>query len=75
MTEIAGSVDTGSDVFTIHYAADITTGLLVGGNDIALTLTAVPEPSTWLAAALALGAVGYMQRRRLRELVRRLVIG
>ena len=34
------------------------------GND--LVLTTVPEPSTWLAAALALGAIGFSQRRRLR---------
>ena len=27
---------------------------------------AVPEPSTWLAAALALGAIGFSQRKRLR---------
>lgn len=29
------------------------------------TLTAVPEPSTWAAAALALGVVAWTQRRRL----------
>jgi autotransporter-associated beta strand protein len=34
------------------------------GNDF--VLTAVPEPSTWLAAALALGAIGFSQRKRLR---------
>ncbi len=28
----------------------------------------IPEPSTWFAAGLAFGAVGYMQRRRLRRL-------
>ena len=34
------------------------------GNDF--VLTAVPEPSTWLAAALALGAIGFSQRKRVR---------
>jgi hypothetical protein len=29
-------------------------------------LIVVPEPSTWLAAALALGAIGFSQRKRLR---------
>jgi hypothetical protein len=32
------------------------------------TLTAVPEPSTWFAAALAAGAIGYSQRRRFTRL-------
>lgn len=40
-----------------------------GSGNIDFTLTAVPEPSTWVAAALAFGAVGWSQRRRLRELV------
>jgi hypothetical protein len=30
-------------------------------------LIAVPEPSTWLAAALALGAIGFSQRKRVRD--------
>jgi len=30
----------------------------------AFELIAVPEPSTWFAAALAVGAIGYSQRRR-----------
>jgi hypothetical protein len=66
------TVTSGSDVFLINYLANGDNGTI--GNDISLTLEAVPEPSTWLAAALALGAVGYMQKRRLRELVRRVVI-
>jgi hypothetical protein len=31
----------------------------------------VPEPSTWVAAVLAFGVVGYSQRRRLRQLLAR----
>jgi autotransporter-associated beta strand protein len=34
------------------------------GGDGNFELTAVPEPSTWVAGALALAAVGYTQRRR-----------
>jgi hypothetical protein len=39
------------------------------GND--LVLTAVPEPSTWIGAALTLGAIGFMQRRRLARVLKR----
>lgn len=36
-----------------------------GGGNIDFNLTAVPEPSTWIAGALAMGVVGWSQRRRL----------
>jgi len=32
-------------------------------------LAPVPEPSTWIGGALALGAIGYTQRRRIRALI------
>ncbi len=41
------------------------------GGEIDLTVTAAPEPSTWCAAALAFGAVGYSQRRRFVRLLKR----
>ena len=31
-----------------------------------VTAVPVPEPSTWIAAALALGAIGFSQRKRVR---------
>src|SRR5205823_7678725 len=34
------------------------------GGEIDLTVTATPEPSTWIAAGLALAAIAYNQRRR-----------
>src|SRR5207244_8518431 len=34
------------------------------GGEIDLTVSAAPEPSTWVAAGLALAAVAYNQRRR-----------
>ena len=34
-----------------------------------LTVTAVPEPSTWVGAGLIVGLVGISQRKRLRDLV------
>ena len=41
------------------------------GGEIDLTLTKVPEPGTWGAAALALLSVGYVQRKRLTRLLTR----
>lgn len=40
---------------------------LVNGN---FDLIAVPEPSTWLAAALTMGAIGFAQRKRVRAYAR-----
>ena len=58
------------DVFLINYADNGDGGFV--GNDISLTATSiVPEPSTWVAAALALAAGSYHQRRRLFALLRR----
>jgi hypothetical protein len=66
------TVTSGIDAFTISYMANGDGGITA--NDILLTVTAIPEPSTWVAAALTLIAVSYTQRQRLRELVRRAVI-
>ncbi len=52
-----------ADTFLINYLDNGDSGTL--GNDISLTCTGVvPEPATYLAGILALGAVGYHQRRR-----------
>jgi autotransporter-associated beta strand protein len=56
------SFNSGADQFMITYLGNAGDG--TNGNDIVLTLTAVPEPSTWIAAALAVGAIGYSQRWR-----------
>jgi fibronectin-binding autotransporter adhesin len=61
--------NSGADEFMISYVASSGDG--TNGNDILLTLVAVPEPSTWFAAALSLGAIGFTQRRRLARIVRR----
>jgi autotransporter-associated beta strand protein len=50
------TVTSGPYAFSINYAGG-------DGNDIVLTVTAVPEPSTWIGGALALAALGYTQRR------------
>jgi autotransporter-associated beta strand repeat len=53
---------TGTDLIDGYYWVVAYNGGT--GNDF--VITAVPEPSTWLAAALALGAIGFAQRKRLR---------
>jgi hypothetical protein len=44
--------------------------LLDGGFYEIVPLTPVPEPSTWIGAALGLGAIGVTQRRRLAKRLR-----
>jgi hypothetical protein len=59
------AVSSGGYTFLIDYADNFGgTGV---GNDISLTVTAIPEASTWIGAALALGAVAVAKRRRLRS--------
>jgi autotransporter-associated beta strand protein len=57
---------TGTDLINGYYWIVSYTG--GDGNDF--VLTAVPEPSTWVAGALALAAVGYTQRRRFGQLLK-----
>jgi autotransporter-associated beta strand protein len=49
-------VTSGTDSYYVNYN---------GGDGNDLVLTCVPEPSTWIAAALAVLALGYTQRRKL----------
>ena len=59
------SVTSGVDTFSINYAGG-------DGNDVTLTVTAVvPEPSTWVAGALAFAALAFSQRRRFARLLKR----
>lgn len=39
------------------------------GGDIVPSVTAVPEPGTWICGTLTLAAFAYTQRRRLRQLL------
>jgi hypothetical protein len=55
--------NSGSDQFMITYLGNAGDG--TNGNDIVLTLEAVPEPSTWVAGGLAFATLLCMQRRRL----------
>ena len=59
----------GAYVFAINYADNFDGG--ISPNDISLTVTAVPEPSTWIAGGLAFAALGFGQRRRWSRLVKR----
>ncbi len=59
-----GRFNSGGNAFTISYVGG-------SGNDVALTsVTAVPEPSTWIGGALAVAALAYTQRRRFARLLR-----
>ncbi len=41
---------------------------LIGTPETVLdNITTVPEPSTWLAAVLALAVIGFSQRKRVRD--------
>jgi fibronectin-binding autotransporter adhesin len=57
------------EVFAINYVDNGDGGTL--GNDISLTLTAVPEPSTWIGGALTFAALGWSQRKRVKKLLSR----
>jgi autotransporter-associated beta strand protein len=57
------------NIFAINYADNGDDGPLA--NDISLTLTAIPEPGTWVAGGLAFAALAFTQRRRWRSLLRR----
>jgi len=52
---------------TLHsgYANDYGPYFAMDNVDVDL-ITEVPEPSTWFAAVLALGAIGFSQRKRVR---------
>jgi hypothetical protein len=52
-------------MFTINYLDNGDGGGVA--NDISLTMTAVPEPSTWVTGGAALLALGYSQRRRFKN--------
>jgi hypothetical protein len=56
------TVTSGRYTFSISYPDYHT-------PDKSVTLTVVPEPSTWIGGALAVAALAYTQRRRLRKLL------
>lgn len=66
---------TNAQLANIAFFNDSNTPFAIGGTLIAygneFELVPVPEPSTWIGGALALAAVGFMQRRRFARLVRR----
>jgi autotransporter-associated beta strand protein len=56
---------------TYSFSGYVFTASYTGGDGNDFVLTAVPEPSTYAAGALALLALGFTQRRRLAALVTR----
>ena len=71
ITGLTGVPNTSPSTWTITNGGWTGTFVYDGSGDIDLTLTAVPEPSTWIAGALVVGVLGWTQRRRLGHLVRR----
>jgi T5SS/PEP-CTERM-associated repeat protein len=61
---ISGQFAQGSTVVSGPYSFSID----YRANDIFLTVTEVPEPSTWIGGAFALAALAYTQRRRWKKL-------
>jgi hypothetical protein len=53
-----------SDIFETVTGMPANYSLVYNSTD--LELVPIPEPSTWIGAALALGAIGFVARRRLR---------
>jgi len=52
---------------TFTNILDLPSGYDLQYNTGEIDLVAVPEPSTWIGAALALAAIGFTQRKRLRR--------
>ena len=60
-TESSWTIANQSWVYNFSYDS-------ANGGEIDLTVTATPEPSTWIAGALALAAIAYNQRKRIGRL-------
>jgi autotransporter-associated beta strand protein len=56
---------------TGYDTTDNVAQFALNGTEYDLTFKPVPEPGTWCAAALALGVIGYSQRRRFTRLLKR----
>jgi PEP-CTERM motif len=66
---------TNAQLANYQFYNDAGTAFAVGGTIIVygneFELVPVPEPSTWVGGALALSALGFMQRRRLARVLKR----
>jgi len=61
-----GTLPPATAFITFNGAASTVIPLDTGFYEV-VPLTPIPEPSTWVGAALALGAIAFAQRRRLRS--------
>jgi hypothetical protein len=69
---ISGTFSNAASGSTVNFSGYNFTVNYAGGTGNDLVLTAVPEPSTWLAAALTLAVIGYTQRRELQPVLARM---
>ena len=56
----------GYDTWRIIYGASAADGTIIGGNDVAVQLMAVPEPATWAMLVSGMGMLVFTQRIRRR---------
>ncbi|PZR71990.1 MAG: hypothetical protein DLM73_14250 [Chthoniobacterales bacterium] len=85
----AGSVAAGTNTYTLatydgvagifEVQNNLPSGyeLIYGPTSLLLTndLTVIPEPSTWIGAAIALVAIGFIQRRLFSRMINELIVG
>jgi hypothetical protein len=67
-TRLIFSQDQSSNLQYFSFNGSAATQIDLGGGYF--EMTPVPEPATWVAAFLSVGAIGWSQRKRLRRLVR-----
>jgi hypothetical protein len=64
-----------ANLANVQFTNDAGVNFALGAMEISFNgmfeLVPVPEPTTWLAAVLSLGAIAFTQRRRLARIVRR----
>jgi autotransporter-associated beta strand protein len=67
---IVGTFSNATQGGTVSFGGYDFTASYIGGDGNDFVLVAVPEPSTWIGGALALGALGFSQRKRFAKRLR-----
>jgi len=71
LSALSGQSDAWIRVVALAASTGVNNRDSIGLDDLTLNFSAVPEPGTWLAGALAVGAIAFSQRRRLRRILAR----